>query len=312
MKLSHYYKQKGYEIELKRLRLPYYPGRKKTIQYINTQDYSHTLCSCVYSGNIEYIKGNSIIFGGTGYSLSIQLSDYIESIDPDYSLYPENDTLYGFITRGCSRKCKFCQVPKKEGYIRQVSTISKIVNDNKEVYFLDNNILAFPEHYRILKELVDGRIKCQFNQGLDIRLVDELNSQLLSELKYTGSYTFGFDDIIYLHVVEKKLKLLNWRNDWYIRFFLYVHPSMSMENIVRRIEWCKKNKCLAYIMRDISCWGSLNKDFYIDIASWCNQPNLFKKMTFEEFLPKRHKKHRNREKRIEISNKLYKGGHNGH
>ena len=63
---------------------------------------------------------------------------------------------------------------------------------------------------------------------------------------------------------------------------------MNLKETIERIEWLKNNKCLPYIMRDISCWGSKYNHFYVDIAAYCNQPNLFKKLTFEEFLNKRH------------------------
>ena len=38
------------------------------------------------------------------------------------------------------RKCSFCKVPKKEGYIKQVSNVDDIVQ-HKKVKFLDNNFL---------------------------------------------------------------------------------------------------------------------------------------------------------------------------
>ena len=43
-------------------------------------------------------------------------------------------------------------------------------------------------------------------------------------------------------------------------------------------------------MRHDSCWESKNKRLYSDIAAWCNQPGIFKNMTFDEFLKKRHQK----------------------
>ena len=57
-------------------------------------------------------------------------------------------------------------------------------------------------------------------------------------------------------------------------------------------------------MRDITCWSSEYNKFYIDIASYCNQPNFFKKINFRTFLEKRYK---NKE-RIEFSYNIYKKG----
>lgn len=286
-KLNAYYKDKA-KIDFLQLNIPYYPRLKKQIHYIETSDYDKVFCSVVFNNNIEYIKGNNIEFGGTGTGdLNKNLPKIIENQRLDYSIYPTNDTSYGFITRGCIRNCSFCLVPRKEGYIKQVATIDQIVQ-HKKVKFLDNNILALPNHKVILKELVDKKIYCQFNQGLDIRLIDEENSYLLSQMKYMGEYIFAFDNLEYLFLIESKLNYLTWRKDWQLKFFVYIHPNMKLSNIVKRIEWLRDRKCLPYIMRDITCWESENSKFYTDIASWCNQVHVFKKLYFDEFLLKRH------------------------
>jgi hypothetical protein len=247
---------------------------------------------CGFSDSKEWIKG-SAIFGGSGHSLKSVLPDEIENVEPDYSLYPENDMSYGFLSRGCIRKCYFCVVPKKEGYIRKVANVSDIIRHSK-VNFLDNNILALPECDEILKELADRKIKCFFNSGLDIRLVNPLNSLLLSNLTYLGEYLFSFDSLSYLSVVNASLKLMDWRRDWQIKFNIYVSPEMEVTETTTRIIWCKENKCLPYLMRDISCWESTYSDFFVDLAAWCNQPGFFKNMTFDEFLVKRHPDNVNR------------------
>lgn len=295
MKLSTYHKQKGDTVSFRRLDMPYYPNREKPILLVpdgTDTTYDMIYCSVIFEGNKEYIYGENIIFGGTGHDLSTTLPDDIESLDCDYSLYPENKTSYGFITRGCIRSCSFCKVPKKEGTIRMVNTIKNIVR-HKKVKFLDNNILAYPDHYSILQELADTHVLHQFNQGLDIRLVDETNSTLLSQLNYLGEYIFAFDDWRYLSIIDEKLQLLDWRKDWQFKFFVYIHPSMPIAHTIQRIQYLKSEKCLPYIMRDISCWADRNSDFYTDVAAYCNQVSLFKSMGFLEFLTKRHTdKHR--------------------
>ena len=57
---------------------------------------------------------------------------------------------------------------------------------------------------------------------------------------------------------------------------------MPLDEIVYRIEWCREHEALAYIMRDKNCWDSPNYEFYVDIASYCNQPSIFKKMDLKE------------------------------
>jgi len=286
MKISQWHKDKGDCVLLHKYNLPYYPNRNK-VTYRVPEGYDKVYCSIVFEGNREFIQGDNIIFGGTGVDLTTTLPSEIECCDLDYLLYPDNDTSYGFITRGCVRKCSFCKVPMKEGHIHKVSDIDKIVK-HKKVKFLDNNILAYSKHESILQELVDKKIKCQFNQGLDIRLLTPVNSQLLSELNYLQEYFFAFDSWKHKEIIENKMKLLNWAKDWQLKFFVYVSPEMSISETVKRIIYLKEHKCLPYVMRDIDCWDSVNNEFYIDVCAYTNQVHIFKKMEFGDFLIKRH------------------------
>lgn len=287
MKLSTYHKQKGDMVKLIRFNISYYPNRRNK-KHIIPIGYDKTYCSVIFNGAIDYIKcHNHVEFGGSGFSLSITLPAYIEELEPDYSIYPENNVSYGFISRGCIRKCSFCLVPEKEGAIKQVRNIDEIIR-HKKVKFLDNNFLALGNHKEILNMLIKRGIRCEFNQGLDIRLIDQENSDLLSRLNYMQPYTFAFDDWSYLKWIETSLLLLPWRKIWQFRFFVYCHPDMEIDNIVNRVKYLRTQQILPYIMRHSDCWGSVNSDFYVDIASWCNQPGLIKSLEFSEFMKRRY------------------------
>lgn len=77
---------------------------------------------------IYHIDADEVVYGGSGYCISllngkefydkskdIDLPPEIEHIMPDYSLYGIKDTAYGFLSRGCPRGCHFCHVEAKEG-----------------------------------------------------------------------------------------------------------------------------------------------------------------------------------------------------
>jgi hypothetical protein len=287
MKLSTYYKSINANITFKKLHISYYPMKSQKNHIIPHQWFDKIFCSVIFDGSMEYIRGKNITYGGTGYSLQTKLPEHIEALPPDYSLYPDNDTSYGFISRGCIRNCPFCKVPLKEGTIKQVNRIDDLIHFPK-IKFLDNNFLALPNHKSLLQELIDKQIKCQFNQGLDIRLIDKENSFLLSKLNYWDHYTFAFDDLKHKSLIESKLSLLNWRKPWKLRFFVYIHPDMPFSSFINRIEFLKQNQCLPYAMRDALCWFDHHKNFYSDIAAWCNQPRIFKTHSFHEFLKIRY------------------------
>ena len=260
---------------------------------VDCTGYDKVWVSAIFANTIElciFLNGSDITFGGTGISIDSQLPFNIYAMKPDYSIYPDNDTSYGFIYRGCCRDCKFCVVPEKEGYIhREVNSVHDLIC-HKRIKFLDNNFISGIDHKVFLKELIDCRIRCQFNQGLDIRLLDREDSELLSRLNYIGEYTFAFDNIADEKLITEKLEILKEyvSADWKIRFFIYCHPDMDIPtDVYHRICWCKENKVLPYFMRDLSCWGSRNARTYADFSAWCNQPGIFKHHTYEEFCKKR-------------------------
>jgi hypothetical protein len=309
MKLSAYYKSLGDTVELKRLGVSYFPTRRGKPRVLDVEKYDKVFVSAIFPGSKQSfsLRGDSEIgLGGTGLNISAKLPEHIEALKPDYSIYPDNKFSYGFLTRGCIRNCSFCLVRQKEGGIRLDTPLEDIIQHDK-VKFMDNNILAHPEHLRLLREIRDSGIQCQFNQGLDIRLVTEDNAKLLSEIKYLGEYIFAFDRLSDEAKVSEKLKIFKFfvPKDWKTKFFVYCHPDMDIESdIVYRCEWLRRNGALPYLMRDISCWDSANCDFYVDLCAYVNQPNLFKKMSFEEYMEKRQPNNRARRER---SLALYRG-----
>ncbi|MBS2210257.1 hypothetical protein KEM09_02540 [Carboxylicivirga mesophila] len=95
-------------------------------------------------------------------------NDYVvDSLPLDYSIleeidykYPERDAYYGYMTRGCIRKCEFCAVPKLEpnfnSFISLDKYISGIRNDfgeKRNLLLLDNNVLASKDFPKIIDEI---------------------------------------------------------------------------------------------------------------------------------------------------------------
>ena len=140
-----------------------------------------------YSPDIDwYPQADKIIKGGTGYGLDNKLPHEIEHIYPDYSIYPEltKDTAYGFLTRGCPRGCAFCIVAGKEGRRSiKVADLSEFWSGQKKIVLLDPNILACREHPDLLQQLIDSKAWVDINQGLDIRMTNERNIELINQIK---------------------------------------------------------------------------------------------------------------------------------
>lgn len=109
------------------------------------------------------------------------LYNKVEDILPDYSLVPEWKASIVFSSRGCIRKCPFCAVSVLEPkFIAKKSIKHLIYPGHKKVILWDNNFLASPYWEDILQELEELKLEVDFNQGIDVRL---LNRNVLSRIK---------------------------------------------------------------------------------------------------------------------------------
>ena len=121
------------------------------------------------------------LFGGTGTDRALTLPHEIEHIYPDYELYGDTKTAYGFLTRGCPRACPFCIVAGKEGKeSRKVADLSEFWSGERYIKLLDPNLLATPEHIKLLGQLA---ARVDFTQGLDARLLTTENIDMLNACK---------------------------------------------------------------------------------------------------------------------------------
>lgn len=286
------------EVDMMDLGFSGYPHKRT--KTIDANGYDKVFVSNIFDINkdrVRVVNCGDVQFGGIGSNNPhLQLPCEIERTEPYY--FPDEDTSYGFITRGCIRNCWFCKVPKFEGQLKEYNHIENIVK-HKKVKFLDNNILAYPDHMKVFQWCMDHPdIKVEFNQGLDFRLVNDENLEALSKLNYMGAYIFAFDEPKYQPLLEQKFVLMKKyiSKPWMLKFYIYYHPSMNLKELFSRVEWCRQRQCLPYIMRDIACWDCNLKEFLIDYTAYCNQANMFKKLTFEQFLLKRHPKNEKRRK----------------
>lgn len=197
MKISAYHKSKGDEVEFINF-LNHYD--KVYVSKVFGDEYSLMDMTC--------INADEIIYGGTGFAVTIEngkevyhkekdkpLPYEIEHIYPDYSLYPDltKNKAYGFLTRGCCNNCGFCLVSKKEGICSvKVADLNEWWRGQKEIILLDPNLLACKDRKELLQQLADSGANVEFNQGLDARFITPAVAELLKEIK-TKTWHFAFD-----------------------------------------------------------------------------------------------------------------------
>lgn len=194
MKLSAYHKARGDEVHLNEPLL----------------GFDKVFASCVFTWNWKRTLNvpPETCLGGSGYNFGVTLPSEIEHIRPDYDLYPGVDFSMGFTSRGCIRQCPWCIVPTKEGRLTSWATIDEFWDGrHRKIKLLDNNFLAQPSADEILARLAEDRLEVDFNQGLDIRLVDERKAFCLARVK-ANRLRFSFDDIAYEKDLREGVKLL--------------------------------------------------------------------------------------------------------
>ena len=234
---------------------------------LNNELYGKVYVSSMFNFTPKPFIESNFIVGGTGFDLTTKLPTEIEAAKPKLN--------FGFTTRGCIRKCKFCVVPQKEGELVAVGDIYDIWDGRaKEITLLDNNILGLPKHAeKILKQIKKENLRLSEN-GLDVRLLDDGNCKLLSDIRHE-EYKLawdGDDDLTakFEYVFDK---LGQCR--------VYVLCGiLPFERIMQKLEVLKAIGHNAYVMR----LDNVRSDkLYISLSRWVNQARFFKAITFEQF-----------------------------
>lgn len=233
------------------------------------EPYEKVYMSKVFSFTPDYdrpIYASEIIQGGSGYCISLEdgketyhaerdanLAPEIEHIYPDYSLYGIKDTSYGFLTRGCPRGCDFCHVKAKEGQCsRKVANLEEFWRGQKEIVLCDPNILACSEHKELLQQLIDSKARVDLNQGVDVRLINDGNIDLIKKLKLKSIH-FAFDRWQDKDIVEPKLRMVAEetgfnRNKGKVTVYILVNFDTTIEQDLYRIELCRELNFQPYVM----------------------------------------------------------------
>lgn len=109
--------------------------------------------------------------------------DIIDELPLDYSIleeidytYPANNAYFGYMTRGCIRKCGFCAVsrlePNYKGYIGikdQLQYVDEHFGARKDLLLMDNNVFASECFFKIIDEIKD----CGFEKGAKYKPANE-------------------------------------------------------------------------------------------------------------------------------------------
>jgi len=243
MKLCAHYRQNGNTVRLGK-RDCFLEGTDRV--YASTLFYSPL--SVRRNRRLRLHYGDKLTLGGTGEDIASRLPDEVETLCPDYTLYPElGDRAIGFITRGCPFDCSFCVVPPKEGSPRQVSDVDTLLEGGRrsKLILLDDNILSHPDADRFLLEMVKQNIMVNFTQTLDLRLVNRERARLIRRIqcantRFTRSnYHFSLNHNQNLDRVARKYRLFDFKPGDNVEFVCMYGYNTTIEEDVNRFTFLR-------------------------------------------------------------------------
>lgn len=281
MKISAYHKEENDEVYLENF-------------YMNP---SKVYISCIFAKNRPKAMGMAKFWESFGVPVEIggygiddrKLPDEIEHIMPDYKLY-NCDYSMGFTTRGCIRRCPFCIVPQVEGPFREHAPIKEFLHPkHRKLILLDNNFLASTLWEEKLLLIMQKRLLVNFNQGLDLRLIDQEKARWLKRIHaythtfQTPMYHFAWDlmqdEDKVIHGLETLLQVGIRPKE--ITVYLLVGYNTTFQEDLYRFETLRKLKVTPYVM----LWNDRKDDKeLLHFERWVNR-HLYKKVPFEKYDP---------------------------
>ena len=278
MKISSYHKALGDDVEW----------------YNSLYSYDKVYASKVFSFTPDYeyyIRADQIEKGGTGYDVYKVLPDAIDRIVPDYDLYNVDPNLaYGFLTRGCPNKCKWCIVPVKEGNIAPYMDIEEVAVGRKHVVLMDNNILASDYGLQQIEKIISMGVRVDFNQGLDARLVTDDVARMLARVKWIKRIRLGCDTPHQIIECERATSLIDkyrYKGEY---FFYCILLHDFKESFERVNHWKKKGgrflpHCQPY--RDLNNPRQIIPQWQKDLSGWADKKWLFRSCEFKDYSPRK-------------------------
>lgn len=274
MRTSAYYKSKGYNVEWANM----------------FGEYDKVVASKIFTFSQDFnylsLRSDEIIKGGTGYDIKSKLPDAIEnSLAMDYSIYPQYPFSIQFFSRECIRKCPFCLVRDKEGYISPVKPVE--LNPKGEwIEVLDNNFFANPEWHTSVDYLLRAKQPVKLH-GVDVRIMDEEQAFYLNKLKMKQNIHIAWD-LPQIDLTEKLNEMIKYVKPYKITCYVLVGFNSTIEQDLFRLNTLKSLGITPFVQpyRDFTNYRK-PKQYELDLARWANKMWIFKSCDFAEFSPRK-------------------------
>lgn len=275
-KISRYHKQQGDSVEW----------------YDPFEHYDKVYMAKVFTFTQEYgyfINADEVEKGGTGYDIHKTLPDFIDRLQPDYSIYNniDNKTAYGFLTRGCPNKCFWCIVPKKEGKQHPYMDVEEIAIEGRtNLILMDNNVLASDYGLQQIEKIIEKGYRVDFNQALDARLVTEDIAKLLARVKWLNQIRFGCDTPKQIVWCENAMNMIDKFRKRPASYLMYTMINDDMDEAYTRLSHFRDNKrvrIVAQPFRDVDNPNQIIPQWQKDMARWAMRREIYAVCDFKDY-----------------------------
>ncbi len=203
-----------------------------------------------------------------------------ESAGMDYALYPQYPFSVQFFSRGCIRRCPFCLVREKEGYIAPVTPVN--LNPNgKHIEVLDNNFFANPAWKEAVDYLLNAKQKVNLH-GVDIRIMNEEQAYWLNRTRAISW------DLPQIDLTDKLREVTKYIKPYKLMCYVLVGYDSTIEQDMYRIDRLRELGIKPFVMtyRDFDN-ARVPTQYEKDLAQYVNKPMIFKSCTFADFSPRK-------------------------
>ena len=238
------------------------------------------------------IIADEIEKGGTGYDIHKALPNEIDRLQPDYNfLGVPSDTAYGFLTRGCPNKCKWCVVPIKEGKQRPYMDVEEIaIEGRKNLILMDNNVLASDYGLEQIEKIIKNGYRVDFNQALDARLVTEDIAKMLAQVRWISVIRFGCDTPKQIGECNRVMQMIDKHRKNPASYLLYTMIGDDINEDYARLSAFRDNKrvrIVAQPYRDFNNPNQIIPQWQKDMARWAMRREIYSTCDFKDYEPRK-------------------------
>ena len=238
------------------------------------------------------IIADEIERGGTGYDLHKVLPKEIDRLQPDYDMLGvDKKTAYGFLTRGCPNKCKWCIVPIKEGKQRPYMDVEEIaIEGRKNLILMDNNILASDYGLEQIEKIIKNGYRVDFNQAMDARLVTEDIAKMLAKVKWLTPIRFGCDTHRQIEHCRKAMAMIDKYREtpaWYLLYTIIGDDINEDYERLSAFRDCSHVRINGQPYRDFNNPNQVIPQWQKDMARWANRKEIYATCDFKDYEPRK-------------------------